>query len=124
MSDFKLSADVKGIESINISLGGLFNNVIEQVMQSVDSVAHSAFEQSYGNTPFIHATGSYHDAVQFMRLSKTSYEIRATKDYSSYLEWGQRSFTGYLIMERTADIIVKELQSNLQSIVDVYTKGI
>ena len=101
-------------------IGGLkylqSQDLLGQVMTSIDNPVHRAFETAYGNTPFIHATGNYYNAVRFIQ-GRDSYKISATAPYSSFLEYGHGSFGGYQIMERTQAGIEQELDSNLDNIV-------
>jgi len=99
-----------------------FDGYLDAVMSSVDAISRSAFETEYGDTPFINATGRYHDAVQFVRESKTYFRVTASIDYSSYLEYGHQSFGGYFIMTRTADRIASEISTNLQNLANTYFK--
>lgn len=119
----KLTKDLGGLNSLG-------SDSIDQVMNSIDAISRSAFETEYTATAFKHATGRYHDAIQYNRISKNQFRVSATaavpgyESYASFLEWGQRSFRGYNIMERTAERIAEEAQSNLNTIVEIYCRKV
>jgi hypothetical protein len=117
MSGLSLGAEARNLAGVITGLNYLNDtDLLGQVMTSIDQPVRNAFETAYGNTPFIHATGKYHDAVRFT-IGKDYYRILASIPYSSFIEYPRQSFRGYYIMNRMKEQIERELDSNLSSII-------
>jgi hypothetical protein len=95
--------------------------ILPQVMDKVEILAKSSFEDVYQNTPFIHATGRYHDAVQFIRGERNkNLDIIASIPYSDCLECGHGTFSGYWIIEKTRQKIIPELRPLIRNEIRSY----
>jgi hypothetical protein len=113
MPIIKITTHISGLDYLRElkSIGKIVSEyILPQVMDKVEILAKSSFEDVYQNTPFIHATGRYHDAVQFIRGERNrNLDIIASIPYSDCLECGHGTFSGYWIIEKTRQKIIPEL---------------
>ena len=115
------------IKELGTTLTRASSLLCNQVMDAVDILAKSSFEDVYQDTPFIHATSVYHDAVQFIRGKggrRRSLDIYASIPYSDCLECGHGTFAGYWIMERTHQKIEEKVPQLIENVVSSYWKEV
>ena len=130
----KITTHITGLDylkTLKPVLKGIPYEISDQVMDSIDILAKSSFEDVYQNTPFIHATGRYHDAVQFIRGGKRGWskggrilDIQASIPYSDCLECGHGTFAGYWIIERMRQKIEREVPLLIRRIAISYWEDI
>ena len=105
---------VSGLESVEKSIARLSpkgrRDEIDRALDALKWVSRESFETAYGNTPFINATGNYHNMVKIIRKGD-DLSITANAPYSDCLEVGHGSFKGYHIMEKTFEKVQNQLPS-------------